>query len=325
MAARSIIPISQYLARVNAAWPVPVQVLLQQVAQLPTGIDQSVRAYGGDCILLGPPAAPAATPAAAPVPVLPGDSLTVADLASNPIFHALAQDKPALAQMLLMSLQQNSSMPSLPPSRHDTIVHEFRIHHLPLWDAKSVMRIESMFRIPGTTTQLLRDRDRRSGQFGLLVTTNRNAEDVAWRVLTRSGIVLHGRPLIIKSVDPKWDYIARAAPETEVYLIVNLPPQGTVSTSVLSRELEIERVWPFVDRHDYVPGTSLLFGFMSVERPWRPNAMLLRDGFVLRGRKIRVVRINDPATFLECIENAFNKCKEIALADPDLQHFVSTR
>ncbi|KAJ3349891.1 hypothetical protein GGF32_005199 [Allomyces javanicus] len=99
MAGQTVVPLSQYTSRADSLWPVPVQRLLQQLVQLPASIANSVRAYGGDCILLGPPAAPAAALASE----LPAGALRVTDLASNPLFHALAQDKPALAQMLLMT------------------------------------------------------------------------------------------------------------------------------------------------------------------------------------------------------------------------------
>ncbi|KNE62824.1 hypothetical protein AMAG_08001 [Allomyces macrogynus ATCC 38327] len=183
-----------------------------------------------------------------------------------------------------------------------------------------------MFRIPGATTELRIDHKRWSDGIGLIVKTNSTPGPVVWRIVSRSGLVLDGRILTIEPADPKWMYLKRRAPSPEIYLVLNLPPPGRVKTNSLSRELEIDDVWPFVDRGaPPVPGTRLYYGFLTVERPRRPNVMLLRDGAVVYGYKIRVVRIDNPVALVDRIENVFDKCKEIALADPDLRHLVSTR
>ncbi|KNE62825.1 hypothetical protein AMAG_08002 [Allomyces macrogynus ATCC 38327] len=462
-AAHAVVPLSQYMSHVDSSWPVPVQLLLQQLVQLPASIANSVRAYGGDCILLGPPP----EPAAAPAPELPAGSLMVADLASNPLFRALAQDKPALAQLLLNTLQQNS-LPQLPQRSHPVHNHvlaplsalpmpgtgqsfaaagsiaangesphliqdaaprersrsprrtsdkkrrddssrarsshddyggrssrdkrsrtstargrsrrrsrspsdrrskraksrsrsrsprprysprphppssprrdlssrlpsgpgavhvlEFRIRNVPASDERGAQRIASLFRIPGATTELHHDPRRLEDGIRLIVTTDQLPETVVARVLSRSGFVFNGRMLTIEPVDPKWQRMAREVPLPEIYVILNIPPPGAVQTNALSRELERPGAWPFVDRvFAPVSGTSLFYGFLSVEQPRQPNMMLVHDGAVVYGQKIRVVRLDDPVAFFARIEHLFDKCMEIALADPDLRPLVDRK
>ncbi|KAJ3349892.1 hypothetical protein GGF32_005200, partial [Allomyces javanicus] len=155
--------------------------------------------------------------------------------------------------------------------------------------------------------ELHHDPHRPDDGIGLIVTTDQLPGTIVWRVLSRSGLVFNGRMLAIEPVDPKWKHMARDTPLPEIYVILNIPPPGAVQTNALSRELELDGAWPFVDRvFAPVPGTRLFYGFMSVEQPRQPNMMLVHDGVVMRGHKIRVVRIEDPVPFFERIENVFD-------------------
>ncbi|KNE62827.1 hypothetical protein AMAG_08004 [Allomyces macrogynus ATCC 38327] len=117
------ISVSQALIRTDVSWPSFVQVLLQQLVQLPTSVEQSVCMAGGMYLHVAPPLpAPPVAPAPQPQPTSALNALGT--LAANPIMQSLAQTNPVLAQMMLAQVAGNAtasgSLPAHPaPSRDD--------------------------------------------------------------------------------------------------------------------------------------------------------------------------------------------------------------
>ncbi|KNE61826.1 hypothetical protein AMAG_07103 [Allomyces macrogynus ATCC 38327] len=108
--------VSQALVRTDVAWPSFVQVLLQQLVQLPASVEQSVRMAGGMYLHTVPPLPSPVAPALAPQRQPASAALNaLGALATNPIMQSLAQSNPVLTQLMLAQVARSSvSSGSLP-------------------------------------------------------------------------------------------------------------------------------------------------------------------------------------------------------------------
>ncbi|KAJ3363002.1 hypothetical protein GGF31_001265 [Allomyces arbusculus] len=303
------ISVSQALVRTDVAWPSFVQVLLQQLVQLPMSVEQSVRMAGGMYLHVAPPLH---TPVAPSMPQSqPASALNaLGALATNPIMQSLAQTNPVLAQLMLAQSQRESHALPKPggPSR---------------WKASFNDRIESFFEHTGA-----RARFEPTGLGTGIVRLEfdpaaLDVETVVRRTLARSWTVFGGRPLIIEPLDPKWRGILRETPKPEIYVAINTPGRHEAPLKDVTRHFDVDKVWPYLDRAPaYIPGTTLSYTFMTVENPPRPNLLMDRDGIMVFGHKVRVKRVEDPVSFFRTPYQLHDMCMQMARADPELSKLV---
>ncbi|KAJ3349890.1 hypothetical protein GGF32_005198 [Allomyces javanicus] len=343
------VPLGQCVARSSTTWPPHVHILLQQFAQLPAGIEQSVCAQGGDCVRLGPPVPPPSVPLAPPPPA--SVALRVGDLATNPIFCTLAQDKPELAQMLLLTLQQQQQrrthlghtlVPTAP--RHEILIISAAIPvslasiglAVPLTLEATCRALGGTVEEPAIITSFAPPRFLALSVSLAIplpapasVTAAITTRPVVERAMNRNGFIVGGLPLRVEPLDPvSKAFAAKMGPRKnalEIYLVINNPPFPQVSANDLTQHFTVTSTWAFLDRgFDPVPGTKLQYMFITNEL--RPSTTALAfmelDGKTAFGCKMRVTQITDPDTFFQQSENTYHLCKSLALADPDLKHLV---